>query len=347
MENDSINVPAAGLKDLHQRGQQFGHVHFPITHEGSARAFVFALVPNFSMHSFSAAVEPLRIANQLTGKALYHWETRSLDGRAVTASNGLSVSSDGAFGDLPKDACLLACSGDNAENLTPQQLSDWLRLAWRRGHDVGGLCTGAYALHKAGILQGHDFTLHWECQPVFEESHPGFSLLPSAFVVDRRIMTSGGGVASTDLMLHVIEHDFGRPLGNAVADMCLQLHVRSPQDVQRSLAAKAFGLQNPKLSRAINYLEENLREDLNVEDWAQSLQVSRRQLERMFLHHTGLSPKKFATKLRLDRAYALLIGTDMTIAEVTTASGLTPSNFSSIFRKRFGVLPRNLTRQAD
>lgn len=346
MANHSSEPTSAGPKNLHDRARQSGLVHFPIDHEGPASAFVFALVPKFSMHSFSAAVEPLRIANQLTGKALYHWETRSVDGAPVMASNGLSVSSDGLFGDLPSGAFLFACSGDNAEVLTPQPLADWVRAVWRRGHVVGGLCTGAYALHKAGILQGHDFTLHWECQAAFEENHPGLSLRPSAFVVDRRIMTSAGGVASTDLILHMIEQDFGRALRIAVADMCLQLHVRSPQDMQRSLTSKAFGLQNPKLSRAIEYLERNLKADLDINEWAGSLAISRRQLERMFVRHTGLSPKKFATDLRLDRAYSLLIGTQMPLVEIADAAGLAYGNFTTLFKRRFGVLPRDLTRQA-
>lgn len=192
MSNVSSGPGEAGADSLQERARQSGHVHFPIVHDGAARAFVFALVPNFSMHSFSAAVEPLRIANQLTGKALYHWQTRSLDGQPVMASNGLSLSSDGSFGDLPRDGILLACSGDNAEALTPQPLADWMRASWRRGHVVGGLCTGAYALQKAGILQGHEFTLHWECQAVFEEKYPGLALRPSAFVDDGRIITSAG-----------------------------------------------------------------------------------------------------------------------------------------------------------
>lgn len=336
-----------GSKNLQERARQSGHVHFPIAYDGPARAFIFALVPNFSIHSFSAAVEPLRIANQLTGKALYHWETRSLDGQPVTASNGLSVSSDGTFGDLPKGAGLFACSGDNAEDLTPQLLADWLRAIWRHGNVVGGICTGAYALHKAGILDGHDFTLHWECQAVFEENHPGLSLRPTAFVVDRRIMTSAGGVASTDLMLHMIGQDFGRALRIAVADMCLHLHVRSPQDMERSLTSKAFGLQNPKLSRAIDYLEKNLSADLDFNQCANSLKISRRQMERIFTQHTGVSPKKFATNLRLERAYSLLIGTKMTVVSVADATGLAPSNLNVLFKQRFGVLPRDLTRQTS
>jgi transcriptional regulator GlxA family with amidase domain len=158
-------------------------------------------------------------------------------------------------------------------------------------------------------------------------------------------MTSAGGVASTDLMLHMIEQGFGRELRIAVADMCLQLHVRSPQDMQRSLASTAFGIRNPKLSRAIEFLEENLRSDLKFDELADSLEISRRQLERMFARYTGMSPKKFATKLRLDRAYSLLIGTNMTIAEITDAAGSAHGNFNPLFKRRFGVLPRNLTRQ--
>lgn len=329
-----------------ERALQTGHVHIPIECDGPTRIFIFALVPNFSMHSFSAAVEPLRIANQLTNKPLYQWETRSLNGQPVMASNGLSVSSDGKFSDIPKGSSIFACSGDDAERSTPKELSSFLRFAWRRGHTVGGLCTGAQALFQAGLLNGHRFTLHWECQPAFAEKHPELDLTATAFVVDRRILTSGGGVGSTDLILYLIEMEFGRALRSAVADMCLQVHVRSPRDEQRSMTAKAYGMQNPKLTKAIEYLHANLNNDLNAKEWAKHLQVSRRQLERMFTSHTGSSPMKFVTNLRFERAYSLLVGTNMTLTEITDATGLSAVSFRASFKKRFGVLPQNLTRQS-
>lgn len=346
MQTDLANGAEIKADDLSGRFRQFGHVHFPIEFDGTPRCYVFALVPNFSMHSFSAAVEPLRIANQLTGKTLYHWEARSLDGRSVRASNGLSVSSDGTFSDLPKGAHLIACSGDDAENQTPRELADWLRWAWRHGHPVGGLCTGAYALCQAGILSGHKFTLHWECQPAFEEIHLGMTPEPVAFVVDRKIATSGGGVASTDLMLHLIEREFGSKLRFAIADMCLQIHIRSPRDMQRGLLAKAFGVHNAKLTKAVEYLQDNLLQDLDFNECAAHLGVSRRQLERMFSTNIGIPPKKFLSNLRLEYAYALLLGTNLCLAEIAGITGYSIGNFGTAFKKRFGVSPRALARHA-
>jgi len=345
LTSDTPEGEADECSRMAERFHQTGHVHVPVDFDGVARAYVFALVPNFSMHSFSAALEPLRIANQLAGQALFHWETRSVDGKPVQASNGLSLSSDGTFTDLPKGAVVLACSGDNAQMHTPKPLSDWLRWAWRRGHIVGGVCTGAHALCQAGLLSDHSFTLHWECQPSFSELYPDLPLDPAAFVVDRRIVTSGGGVASTDLMLHLIQKEFGRNLRYAVADMCLQLHVRGPQDMQRSAVAKAFGLQNPKLIRAIEFVQANLQGGFNVDDWAEHLAISRRQLERLFKAHTGVTPKSFAQNLRLEHAYSLLVGTDLTLVEVAEATGFSSGNFSKVFKHRFGVQPRQLTRQ--
>ena len=137
--------------------------------------FSFLLLPQFSMLAFSAAIEPLRIANQLSGQTLYSWENVSTDGAAVQCSNGTALSADVAIADARTDSSLFVCSGVEPQSHQSKRVSDWVRHGWRRGRIVGGLCTGAYTLAHAGILENSVFTLHWEnldrCCQTNENSH--------------------------------------------------------------------------------------------------------------------------------------------------------------------------------
>ncbi|MDG2231976.1 MAG: hypothetical protein P8K82_09970, partial [Paracoccaceae bacterium] len=123
-----------------------GVAHYAISHSAKTQTVVFLLVPKFSMAAFSAAIETLRIANQLTGQPLYQWSIISEDGAAVSASNGVSVGVDGQMEGTERDAVIFVCSGVEPHKMTSAKSANWIREQWRRGQTVGGLCTGAYTL---------------------------------------------------------------------------------------------------------------------------------------------------------------------------------------------------------
>ena len=128
-----------------------GVAHVEIAQAAEPVEVTFVLVPKFTMLAFAAAIEPMRIANQLTGQMLFRWQTLSADGQPVACSNGVPVVVDGAFPTAQPEGIVLVCSGVEPEDQASAALGDWLRGLWRRGRTVGGLCTGAYALAKAGI----------------------------------------------------------------------------------------------------------------------------------------------------------------------------------------------------
>ncbi len=302
--------------------------------------FVFLLLPNLSMLAFSAAIEPLRIANQLTGRVLYRWTTMSQDGGPVRCSNGVEISVDKPLGDTPAGAHVFVCSGVEPEKAASKKAADWIRYQWRIGRTVGGLCTGAYTLARAGILMGRGVTLHWENQVPFRESYPDLDLREQLYVVDGRIMTCGGGAAATDLFLKLIYERHGPLLSQAVLNMCLHSVHRSDADSQMTSRAATLGVRNARLLEIVRIFDDEIDQEISLDEVAERVGVSRRQMERLFAHHVGRTPKRYLIDLRLQRARALLAETDMPVGEVALACGFASSTqFSRRFRERFGTSP--------
>lgn len=317
-----------------------GVAHVGLSRTGEPLQVTFVLLPKFTMLAFSAAVEPLRMANQLTGQELFRWQVLSDDGRPVSCSNGLQVVASGPWGGTSPEGMVFVCSGVEPEGKASAALADWLRGLWRRGRVVGGLCTGAYALARAGILKGNSFTLHWENIEGFAESHPG--LIPSrqVFTIEDRVMTSAGGIASADLMLQIIHDRHGARLSQEVMNMCLLTQRRNPEDHQTASLAARLGTRNDKLLQAATFLEARIEEEFDLDACAAHLGLSRRQVERLFNRYLNTTPVRYMNDLRLQRGRALLGETDMKVTDVAVACGYaSTSHFSKSFRRKYGVSP--------
>ncbi|MEF3046916.1 GlxA family transcriptional regulator [Pseudotabrizicola sp. L79] len=300
----------------------------------------FVLLPKFTMLAFSSAIEPMRIANQLTGQILFRWQVLSADGQPVACSNGVPVMVDGAFGATQPAGMVFVCSGVEPEDQVTAALADWLRGLWRRGRVVGGLCTGAYALARAGILKDRRFTLHWENIAGFVETFPDLAAARQVFCIDDRIMTCAGGVAAADLMLKLINDRFGMALSQEVMNMCLLTGRRTEADEQTTSLAARLGTRHEKLIEAVAFLEGRIEEPFDLDACAAQLKLSRRQIERLFNRYLGVTPVRYMNDLRLQRGRALLAETDMSVTDVSIACGYaSTSHFSKSFRLKYGISP--------
>jgi transcriptional regulator GlxA family with amidase domain len=317
-----------------------GSAHVTVPMMAEAVQVCFVLLDKFTMLAFSSAIEPLRMANQLTGQVLFRWQVLSGDGAPVTCSNGVPVRVEGAWPDAKPEGIVLVCSGVEPEGKASQALGDWLRSLWRRGRTVGGLCTGAYALAQAGILKGHRFTMHWDNIDAFAENHPNLAPARQVFCIDDRVMTCAGGVAAADLMLKLINDRFGPALGQEVMNMCLLTQRRDEADLQTTSLAARLGTRHNKLLQAAGYLEAHIEEEFDLDACAAHLALSRRQIERLFNRYLGITPVRYMNNLRLARGRSLLAETDMKVTDVAVACGYaSASHFSKSFRKKYGSSP--------
>lgn len=323
-----------------------GAAFFPVENPGPTRAYAFVLVPGFTLLAFSSAVEPLRIANQLSQRPLYQWRLLSEGGATVPSSSGITLCTDGPLVPQHRDTRLFVCSGNPARAAAAAPVVALIQRHARFGGTVGGICTGAVALAAAGLLQATPFTLHWENQPAFCEDFPDLAPAATMFEIAPKVMTCGGGAASTDMMIALIERDHGAEFAAMVSEMCLRKVMVGVDAAQRSALSVLIRSRNPGLIAMVARMKAHLEDPLPLAELARVSGYSRRHVERMFLNVLGETPGDYYRGLRLDHGRNLLSTTDMALLEVALACGFSSvAHFSRAFRTRFGLAPTKFNRR--
>jgi AraC family transcriptional regulator, glycine betaine-responsive activator len=298
------------------------------------------LVPDFTMMPLTAAIEPMRLANRFAEKPLYAWSMHSVDGLAVSASNGIVTGVSGNLDTVPPDATIIVCAGLDVQRHTDKRLLSWLRKVSRRGVNIGSVCTGAHILAEAGLLDGYKCTIHWENLPGFAEAFPDIEATGGLFEIDGDRFTSAGGTTSLDMMLTLIASQHGPEIAAGVAESILHSPIRHHSENQRMSLPARIGARHPKLVSIIEKMEENLEDPLSPSLLAKQAGLSTRQLERLFRRYLDRSPKRYYLELRLKKARSLLLQTDMSVINVALACGFSsPSHFSKCYRSYYGRTP--------
>ncbi|WP_166417868.1 GlxA family transcriptional regulator [Cochlodiniinecator piscidefendens] len=319
------------------------------TPDQKPKRFVFALLPQYSAISFTSALETLRIANRLSGTTLFETVVCSESGESVYDSLGGSFPVDSALEDCHRDDTIVVCTGADVQKIVTPAVLNWLRKCGRSGVAMGGLCTGAYALAKAGLIAPDvPVAIHWENQSSFAEEFPDLQISEYTYTLQGRRYSTAGGTASIDLMLHFVSETQGDALANLVADQLMYTNIRVLQHSAKVQVADRVGFRHPKLSEILALMETNLEEPLRPGDLAQTVNISTRQLERLFRRYLQSTPKKYYTDLRLQRAQHLLLQTNMSVMNVGLACGFnSASHFSRLFRQRYGMSPHKLRGEPD
>lgn len=302
--------------------------------------FVFLLLENFSHLAFSCALEPLRIANLVSGRELYRWTLASVDGVSATCSNRAVTLVNRGLEPTTHIDRLFVITGLHCQAATTTPVLNYLRRERAAGTPIGALCSAAYVLARAGFLDGVKTAVHWEYHDLFAEEFPEIELVRNVFVADQKFITASGGTAAADLMLHLIAREHGSDLSTAVADQMVYNAVREGTAAQRVSIQSRKGMRNEHLARAIAILEENIEEPISPSELSDMLGISTRQLERLFGKFLKSSPKRYITEMRLHRARNLIVQTEQSITDIAIACGFnSTSHFSKVFRSHYGVSP--------
>ncbi|MBX3598641.1 MAG: GlxA family transcriptional regulator [Rhizobiaceae bacterium] len=304
------------------------------------RQFAFLMVERFPMFSLAAAIDILRSANRQLGETFYSWITISADGESVMASNGLPVKVDYSIADIPNCDILFVAAGLSLDFPGKSKVLSGLRKWGRQGGALGALSVGSYLLAEAGQLDGHRCTLHWENRAAFMEAFPSIDCTGNVFEIDRKRYTCAGGTTSIDLMLAIVRQDLGSTIANQVANQFNYERVRSATDRQRLGPERDLTGKSEKLKRIVELMADTLDEPLSAVQLAKSAGLSVRQVERLFLRHLNMTPGKYYTRLRLERARELLRQTNMPILDIAVATGFAShSYFAQSYRQHFGRPP--------
>ena len=301
----------------------------------------FLLVPNFSMIAFSAAIEPLRVANRVAGEALFEWVIASANNAAVIASNGVQVDVTSAVETLSECRLVFICGGIDIQEHVDQSVFAVTRRLDRQGAVVGAICTGTYVLASAGLLNETRCTIHWENIDGLAEEFPHLEITNELFEIHDNYITCSGGTASLDMMLYLISQIYGQAIAAQVSDQFIHDRIRDPSDRQRMELRSRLGVSHPKLLTVVGLMEANLEEPLSQTGLALEAALSTRQLERLFRKYLSTTPTRYYLNLRLARARQLLRQTSLSILSVALACGfVSASHFSKCYRETYGKTPR-------
>lgn len=302
----------------------------------------FLLLDNFTMIAFASAIDPLRMANQLSSEKLYEWVTFSDNGEPVKSSDGIIVSVDKAISQRAELDALIVVGGVNiTQSYIPAHLS-WLKQQNNLGVRMGGICTGSYVLAAAGLLDGRECSIHWEYAACLSETFPKVINNNYLYTLSKDRISSSGGIAPLDMMMALIQQQHGAKLTAGISDMFTHDRVRSEQDFQRIPMRHSLANAQPKLKELVSLMENNLEEPISLNELASYINISRRQLERVFQKYFNSTPSRYYLRLRLERARQLLKQTSLSIIEVATACGFVSTpHFSKCYRDYTGMPPRD------
>jgi transcriptional regulator GlxA family with amidase domain len=314
---------------------------YGLVSEGAERTVGFYLVDSFNMLPFISALEPLRIANRLSGKALYQWRLISANGEPVTSSSGMTQIVDLSFEQANNFSMLVVSGPFHPEKLVDDTLIKWLQGIGETETVIAGLETGCHLLAQAGLLEGLQCTTHWENMADFKETWPEYKVTSDVYEVDQRRLTCSGGAASMDMMLYVIEQHHGHELAASVADSMIHPHIRHAGEPQRMDIKSRTGVTHPDLIECIELIEANIEQPLTPAELADLVGISKRQLERLFRRYLNTTPARYYLTLRLETARRMLEKSSMKIIDVAVACGFkSAGHFSSRYYSSFGVTPR-------
>jgi len=305
---------------------------------------LMVVTPNFNLATTCAFIDPFRAANYLEGTARSHWTMASMAGGACSASNGMDIATEklAALQDRPFDMVVVSSSWTPDAWEAPALLSA-LKQWSRAGSIIGALDTGAFILADAGLLKGHKTTVHYEHIDAFKELHGNIEVTEELFVHSGNRFSCAGGLAAADIALHIIRQRWGDSLANAAARYIFHPAIRKSGSLQNPSQEEPIGIHiTHKLKSAIRLMEQHLEETLSIPEIAGKINISHRQLDRIFLRHTGKSPVIYYLDMRLDRARGLVTQTDMPMVDIAIACGFASQvHFSRAYHKRFGLPPRS------
>lgn len=317
--------------------------------QGPGTVSSFYLLDGFSMHAFSGALSALHLANETSGEKLYSWRIVSSTGGEVRSDCGLGVISDLALAEERQTAAMrerasmvVVCGGSEVAE-TPQPLRAWLRECAKNRIPVATLASGTFALARAGLFQGRRWAVHWEQQPSFSEEFPEVRVSQNLYEIDGDLFTCAGGVAAFDMFAKLVEEKVGSARVTKLCEKAIVDRIRDPEERQRIPLQTHFGALHSPVVKAIEQMEANLVEPLELDDIATSCNLSRRQLERLFRQDLGRTPARYYLELRLEKAALLTQRSTIPITDIAIACGFVSiSHFTKTFQTLHGKTPQHM-----
>ncbi|WP_426130055.1 GlxA family transcriptional regulator [Pararhizobium sp. PWRC1-1] len=303
----------------------------------------FVLVPGFQL-MYLAAISVFEFANISAGENIYQIDVLSEEGGPVRSSQGLTADSK-AFDNPNFDTVIFGGSMGTFE--ASSGMIDFARRASVASRRTASICTGAFVLAQAGLLDGKRATTHWLSARELQERYPKVKMEEDRiFIIDGDIWTSAGMSAGIDLALGMVEKDYGQELARSVAQKLVLYHRRAGGQSQHSELLK-MDAKSDRIQSSLDYARKNLKSALSVEQLADAAHLSPRQFSRAFRSETGQSPAKAVEHLRLEAARLMMEQSRHPIEYVAAETGFADrERMRRAFLRAFGQPPQAIRRNA-
>lgn len=288
-----------------------------------------------------AALSAFEFANVELGDDGYRLTVLSEKGGRVRSSMSVGIETS-PLGVMPDT--LMVVGELQPKPLTPG-LTDYIARAGKEARRVAGVCTGAFALAQAGLLDGRAATTHWAHARDLQQRYPTIRVDDDRiFIRDGNVWTSAGMTSAIDLTLALIEEDHGAPLARSIARRLVVYHRRPGGQSQFSTLLE-LEPRSDRVKRALVWAREHLRNPLSVEELAEAASLSPRQFSRVFREETGQSPAKAVEMLRLEAARAMLEDGNHPMDIVARDTGFADRDrMRRAFLRAYGQPPASLKR---
>jgi len=237
---------------------------------------------------------------------------------------------------------LVIVAPNTAQNFDDATTLKLLKAMDRQQVNLGSASSGSFILARAGLLDDCRCTIHWENIPVFKELYPQLEVAFTLYEIAESRFTCSGGTAALDMMLKLIENQYGRQFALQISQQFQHDRIRTEIDSQQMADRIDLAMSAPKLIDVINLMENNIELPLSLPSIADKCNLSLRQIERLFHKYRDLTPSQYYLSLRLTHAKQLLLNTNRSVIDISIATGFeTQSYFTACYRKFFGSSPRN------
>ncbi len=292
-----------------------------------------------------AALSVFEVANRVNGEPFYQTQVLSERGGMIASSAGFSVMSD-AFDSRHLDTLIVA-GGERVLNGTPQAVLDFITANARISRRVASICSGAFALAQAGLLEHKRATTHWLYSRQLQANFPQIEVDEDRiYTINGNIWTSAGMTAGIDLGLAMVERDLGEEPAHRVAQALVVYHRRAGGQSQHSTLLELES-KSDRIQTVLTYARQNLAATLSVEELADIAHLSPRQFSRAFKAETGQSPAQAVENLRLEAARFMMEQGRHTIEQIASQTGFVDRRrMREAFLRHFGLPPQTIRRNA-
>jgi AraC family transcriptional regulator, transcriptional activator FtrA len=294
---------------------------------------------------FSCAAEVFGLSRPELGPDWYRFETCSLKGASVRSQYGMRIKTANGLERLAAAGTIVIPGWAGIDVPVPRAILEALRRAHARGARVLSICSGAFVLAAAGLLDGRQATTHWRYAEALQRRFPKIGIDANVLYVDEgSVLTSAGSAAGLDLCLHLVRRDYGSKIANQIARrLVIPPHREGGQAqfLERPVEDHARG---PEQRGSVAVLLDKIRkrpgESWRIAELAHLAAMSKRTFMRRFRAATGFSPADWVTRARVDAARELLENTALPIDRIAERCGLgTPTTLRHHFRNKVGLSP--------